>query len=264
MSITIKKTKKIINDIQKTQTIAEIGKRILPKDKKNIVPVEPIPYKNPYSKDGQEKRLSYLKKQKEISLEYVSGKLNFDKHEDLKGNIENFIGMAQIPIGIAGPLMMNGTQANGDFFIPLATTEGALVASYSRGMKACRESGGISAVCTTEGVQRSPFFKLNNIVEVGLFVEWAVQNTEIFAEICRKVSRYAELQEMMTNIEGNSVILSFEFTTGDAAGQNMVTLCTNEICKYIIDKSPVKPKIFFIESNYSGDKKATALSFSTY
>ena len=129
-------------------------------------------------------------------------------------------------------------------------------------MKICRESGGVSAVCLTEGIQRSPYFKMKNIVEVGIFVEWVLHQTEAFNKIVSETSRYAKLDTFRPNMEGNSVIFSFEYTTGDAAGQNMVTICTNEICKYIIEHSPVKPTQWYIESNYSGDKKATALSFT--
>ena len=262
MSTSEKKAKDLISNIQIKQSIAEIGKSIFPRTKDQIKNIPSIPTKKMYSEAGKTERLNFLKEQCENNLDYISGKKSFEKHEDLKGNIENFIGMAQVPIGIAGPMLINGTQANGDFFVPLATTEGALVASYNRGMKICRESGGVSAVCLTEGIQRSPYFKMKNIVEVGIFVEWVLHQTEAFNKIVSETSRYAKLDTFRPNMEGNSVIFSFEYTTGDAAGQNMVTICTNEICKYIIEHSPVKPTEWYIESNYSGDKKATALSFT--
>ncbi len=260
MSITTKRAKKVIDLIQKEELIAEIGKRMMPKF--NLPKARLIPYKNPYNAQGQKERLDFLKENLSSSINYLAGKKQFAEHEQLKGNIENFIGMAQIPVGLSGPLLVNGANANGEFFVPLATTEGALVASYSRGMKACRESGGIATVCVNEGVQRSPFFKFNNVVEMGNFVAWVLLQTDEFDKIVSATSRYAELDDMRVNVEGNSVILTFEFLTGDAAGQNMVTICTSAICQYILKNTNVQPKIWFIESNYSGDKKATALSFS--
>jgi hydroxymethylglutaryl-CoA reductase (NADPH) len=85
---------------------------------------------------------------------------------------------------------------------------------------------------------------------------------EEFKKIVGSTSRFALLTDMQSNIEGNQLILTFEYHTGDASGQNMVTMCTDAICQYIIENSPVQPVFWFIESNYSGDKKATSRSFS--
>jgi len=145
----------------------------------------------------------------------------------------------------------------------MATSEGALVASYNRGMKACRQSGGVSAISTAQSVQRSPFFKFNTLGETGLFVKWVHEHIDAFKEVVSKASNYAQLSEMHTHVEGNSVILTFSYFTGDASGQNMVTICTDHVCQYILQQFPNKPVEWYIESNYSGDKKATALSFSS-
>lgn len=178
------------------------------------------------------------------------------------GNIENFIGMSQIPTGLAGPIKIKGKHADGEFPIPLATTEGALVASYNRGMKACSLSGGITTICLSEGVQRSPYFKFENLSQALDFSRWANRNIEEFKKITKIHSGFAELKSIKCNVEGNSVILTFEFSTGDAAGQNMVTICTDKICRFILANFRFRPLVWYIESNYSGDKKATALSFS--
>lgn len=180
----------------------------------------------------------------------------------LEGNIENFMGMSQIPTGIAGPLTINGKEAKGSFNIPLATTEGALVASYGRGMKATSLAGGIQTICLEEGVQRSPYFKFENVATALELAQWALARQEDFKSIIEEVSRHAQLKSIKPNVEGNSVILTFEYTTGDAAGQNMVTICTDRICRYILANFKARPTQWYIESNYSGDKKATALSFT--
>lgn len=259
MSLIKKKINNVAEDFKKNNLIANLSQR-------KIAPVrqeDKIPQGDPYNRDGQAKRLEFIKKKLGVSVTILNGEHIFSGHSSLQGNIENYIGMTQIPTGIAGPLAINGSVAKGEFYIPLATTEGALVASYSRGMRACRASGSITSVCIMEGVQRSPYFKFENMAELGKFVMWTLEQMEEFKSITAQSSRYAQMNEMSINIEGNCVILTFEFKTGDAAGQNMVSICTNEICKYILAKAPVKPKTWFIESNYSGDKKATALSFTT-
>ncbi|RZJ73455.1 hydroxymethylglutaryl-CoA reductase [Flavobacterium sp.] len=193
---------------------------------------------------------------------YLFGEKHFENPELLVGNIENFIGMAMIPTGLIGPVKVNGSQAKGEFTVPLSTTEGALVASYNRGAKACHEAGGATSICVGQGVQRSPVLKFSNLNELLTFLDWVNLELETFREITSKVSRFARLIEMRTNIEGNHLTLTFEYFTGDASGQNMVTFCTQHICEFIMENAPVKPKLWFIEGNYSGDKKATSLSFS--
>ena len=205
--------------------------------------------------------MDFLKDHKGVELPILSNNSGIEDISVLKGNIENFIGFSKIPTGLAGPLLINGTEASGQYYIPLATTEGALVASYNRGCKAASLGGGIRSICISESVQRSPIFRFNNIIELGQFLAWAVHQSEKFEEITAASSNYAKLINWKTNTEGNQVNLIFEFTTGDASGQNMVTFCTSEICKYIIENTPVKPSVWYIESNLSGDKKSNYQSF---
>ena len=209
-----------------------------------------------------QKRIDFLKEKKIKEPLFLTGKKQFSDMNQLVGNIENYIGMTSIPTGIIGPLRVVGSAANGDFFVPLATSEGALVASYHRGAKACYAAGGATSICLVEGVQRSPVFKFKNLVELGIFLMWTLEQEDEFKKITEKTSKYAKLTELKANIEGNHLILTFEYHTGDAAGQNMVTICTDEICQYIIENCPTKPIFWFIEGNYSGDKKATAMSFT--
>ena len=211
--------------------------------------------------ENSKKRIITLRKKTGKDLPFLSGASSFTDPAQLEGNIENFIGMTMVPTGIIGPIKVCGTSANGEFFVPLSTTEGALVASFHRGAKACYEAGGATSVCIEEGVCRSPLFKFNNLHEAGLFLLWIEDQKKIFQKIIAENSRFAKLKNVKANIEGNQVIISFIFYTGDAAGQNMSTLCTEEICKFIVANAPVKPLVWYIESNYSGDKKATASSF---
>lgn len=212
--------------------------------------------------EGLEKRLAFLQAETNKELPILSGRKQFQDLQQLEGNIENYIGMTTLPTGVIGPVRVVGSAAKGDFFVPLATSEGALVASYHRGAKACYLSGGATSICLIEGVQRSPLFKFTNLNELGLFLIWVLDQLDEFKKITEKTSRFAKLMEVNSNIEGNQLILVFEFHTGDAAGQNMVTICTDAICHYIVENAPVKPVCWFVEGNYSGDKKATSLSFT--
>jgi hydroxymethylglutaryl-CoA reductase (NADPH) len=185
----------------------------------------------------------------------------FECCERFAQNIENFVGTVKVPVGVAGPLRVNGFHAKGDYYVPLATTEAALVASYHRGALAISESGGCTAVLAAEGVSRAPGFAFGNLYEVGAFVSWAVAELENFKRAAATTTRHGELIDMRVMVEGNHVYLNFDYLTGDAAGQNMVTIATQAICDHIIANSPVKPDHYFVEANLSGDKKASAQSF---
>jgi len=175
-------------------------------------------------------------------------------------NVENFIGTVKVPVGVIGPLRVNGTYAQRDYFVPLATTEATLVASYSRGAKLITSVGGCSALSVNEGMARSPGFAFRALHEAGEFAAWVLTAFPQLAAVGATTSAYARLQDARVCIEGNHVYVIFTFHTGDAAGQNMVTIATQAICEHINVHSPVKPAYYFLEANYSGDKKASAQS----
>jgi hydroxymethylglutaryl-CoA reductase (NADPH) len=108
---------------------------------------------------------------------------------------------------------------------------------------------------------RAPGFAFATLQEVGRFLIWALSQVETFRQIAGDTTRHGHLVAMRVAVEGNHVYLVFEFTTGDAAGQNIVTIATEAICCYIADRSPVRPRYFFLEANLSGDKKVSAQSF---
>jgi hydroxymethylglutaryl-CoA reductase (NADPH) len=112
-----------------------------------------------------------------------------------------------------------------------------------------------------ERVSRAPGFAFNDLVEATQFIVWAVEQFDKFQDIARATTSHGNLEDIKITIDGNQVYLNFEYTTGDAAGQNMVTIATDAVCKYIMKQAPVKPRFYFIESNMSGDKKATAISY---
>jgi hydroxymethylglutaryl-CoA reductase (NADPH) len=196
--------------------------------------------------------------QKEMPV--ISGITEIDRTHSLRGNIENHIGYAQIPLGIAGPLLIHGKNHSRKYQIPLATTEGTLVASYSRGMKACLLSGGVTSICIEDTLERAPYFQFKDIRTAISFKNWVEAYFELLQEQVKKTSRFCRLVSLRFNQEANGVTVHFEYSTGDAAGQNMVTIATDAICKYILAYFPDKPTRWYIESNASGDKKCTLRS----
>lgn len=178
-------------------------------------------------------------------------------------NIEQLIGCVSLPLGLVGPLRVNGLHAEGTFLVPLATTEAALVASYSRGARLLSEAGGCSALLLAEGVTRSPGFVFADVGAAGRFVLWVMEEKEAFAAAAAATTSHGRLEATRLSVEGNHVYLLFDFSTGDAAGQNMVTIATRAICEHILRHCPEPPLDWFLEVNLSGDKKACAQSFST-
>lgn len=203
---------------------------------------------------NQDNRVQPLKVK---DLECMSGTNIFS------GNIENYIGVTQVPTGLIGPLKVNGKNADGTFMIPLATTEGALVASYNRGASAITKSGGASVRIVKEGLQRCPAFQFKDFHEAQQFVDVVVESKDQFAALVSHHSRFAKLVNVDNIILGNLVILTFSYLTGDAAGQNMITICTDAICTFLINTCVKKPRHWYIESNLSGDKKSNAINLST-
>lgn len=170
-----------------------------------------------------------------------------------RGNIESIIGFAQVPVGAMGPLRINGEHARGDFFVPLATTEGALVASYNRGAMAISLSGGVNVAVTSSGIQRAPYFVLENVFKAREFVEWVELNFDKLREVAGNTTDHGNLIRFNSYIQGRIVYLRLHFTTGDAMGMNMITKASHEVCKYIRQHFPILN--FAIESNMAVDKK---------
>ena len=175
-------------------------------------------------------------------------------------NIEHFVGTVKLPVGLAGPLRVNGLHAKNDYLVPLATTEAALVASYNRGAKLITAVGGASAMLVAEGITRAPVFMFHDLKEAGQFVAWATSQFDCFKELAESTTSHGKLKDFNINIEGNRVSLLFEYTTGDASGQNMVTFATHKVYQHILANSPVKPEVSFLDGNLSSDKKPNSFS----
>ena len=220
-------------------------------------PHAPVPPEGQHTETGWRKRLDFLQAHTGTRAEELGALPDHHRWESLSGHIENFVGYSTIPLGVAGPLCVAGEQAKRTVYVPLATTEGALVASYQRGMLVTSQSGGITARSVSQEVSRCPLFRFACLEDALQFVGWATQQTGHFHELIAGRSHYARLQKVEPLLEGNEVWLSFRYTTGDAAGQNMVTLCTEAICTWMVSQCPVPVAKWFLDGNLSGDKKAT-------
>ena len=204
-------------------------------------------------------------KQRQALIEQVSGtqaehvwKYSFDPHA-AKGNIENFTGVAQVPIGFAGPLRINGEHVQGDIIVPLATTEGTLVASYNRGMKLMNLSGGVTVTVVADAMQRAPVFVFKDARAGRNFAQWVQDNFETIKEEAEATSSVAKLFNIDHYLSNKFVYLRFNYTTGDAAGQNMVGRATFAASSWILDNYPGIER-FYLESNFATDKKASQIN----
>jgi hydroxymethylglutaryl-CoA reductase (NADPH) len=196
-----------------------------------------------------------------FSVEQIAGEGEEIAPARLAGSIEGFVGFARVPLGIAGPVRIEGVAAKGEFYIPLATSEGTLVASFQHAFNAINRSGGARALCSCEHVGRAPCFEFANLYDAAHFVQWLPSVLPALRATVMTTSRYCRLLRLQASIVGNTVYTVFDFSTGDAAGQNMVTLAMQAICRELLAQTPVAPRSWLLESMLSGDKRATALPF---
>lgn len=182
----------------------------------------------------------------------------YDPHV-LEGNCEHFVGVAQVPLGIAGPIKIRGSHAKGSFLVPLATTEGTLVASYNRGIKLLNKCGGVQCTVQEEAMQRAPCFVVGSALEAVEFKEWLQENLKEIRRQAESTTSHGKLLHIETYLVGKFVYTRFNFSTGDAAGQNMVTLATYTACNWIVQTNPAVQK-WALESNMATDKKPSLLN----
>lgn len=177
----------------------------------------------------------------------------------LAGNIENFIGAAQVPIGLAGPLRILGEHAVGEFYVPLATTEGALVASYNRGMRLLTENGGVTATVVDDSMQRAPAFALDDARKALRFGRWVDEHFEEIRGVAESTTNQGHLATIRQYPVGPLRYLRFNYTTGDAAGQNMTGRATLAACEWIQAHYPEHSR-YILSGNVDTDKKHSRLN----
>ena len=257
MSAGYERARNYLEGLLRERSLAELRVQLEPKPQ-NFSQRLPGPFCT--GTESLEQRWGLLKTGRD-SREALADPGTLEQREHYRHHIENFIGTVKLPVGVAGPLRVNGLFAQGDYYIPLATTEAALVASYSRGAQLIGEAGGCSAILLNEGITRAPSFAFANLREAGVFTAWALSQFDDFRRAAESTTHHGKLIDMRVEIEGNHVYFIFEFHTGDAAGQNMATIATEAICVHINAHTPVRPQRSYIEANVSGDKKASTQSF---
>ena len=207
-----------------------------------------------FKKDYIDKRTAWLKNKYNTSFDNLS-KYSLSI-QNLHNNIENFIGCVQVPVGVAGPLAINGNHAKGDFYIPLATTEKSLVSNYQLGMQIVTQCGGVKARILKNNMHVSPLFILSDIDDMLKLAAWVKSNFNDIKKIAEKTTAYGKLLEIEPKCTGEGLALVFKYTTKDAMGANMVNIATEEACEYIKKNSFAKK--YYLRTNFSTDKKISA------
>jgi hydroxymethylglutaryl-CoA reductase (NADPH) len=180
--------------------------------------------------------------------------------ERMRGNVENPIGAAQVPLGVAGPLLVDGEHARGIFYVPLATTEGALVRSYERGMAALTKAGGARVRLWADENRVAPLFPLADVAEALDFAREVEAHVEEIRRAAESTTRHGRLLRLACMPVGRDVIVNFSYSTGDAQGMNMAVKATDEACRWIVDHT--RAERYFIFSGFDSEKRASGSLFS--
>ena len=212
---------------------------------------------NDFSPEIIAERQRFLEEKSGATLQHTK-QFSFDP-ESMKGNCEHVFGAAQVPIGVAGPLLVNGEHAQGEFYVPMATIEGTLIASYNRGMRVIRESGGITTTVCGDNMQRAPAFLFSNGREARDFELWLDENFDQIKAQAETSTTVGKLVEIEHYVFHNYVNTRFNFTTGDAAGQNMTGRATYVACEWIRKNYP-SVRNYMLSSNFETEKKPSAVN----
>lgn len=189
-----------------------------------------------------------------------TGHYTFDGEQASCRNCENFIGAVQVPVGVIGPLRLDGEHVQGDLYLPLATTEAALVASTNRGCAAIREAGGATVRTEDVGMTRAPAFRTSGVDQTREFLAWVRAHEGEIRTVTERTSRYLRLVEIRPSSFGTTVFLRFRFETGDAMGMNMATIACDRVVTELIEPATGIPCIA-LSGNYCVDKKPASINF---
>lgn len=212
---------------------------------------------NDYTQDMATARRTFAENKSEHKLAHVAN-YSFDP-KVTEGNIENFIGVAQVPIGLAGPLLINGEHAQGEFYVPMATTEGTLVASYNRGMRLLHAAGGAKVTVVDDAMQRAPVFIFDDARKARDFGMWIEENFVQIKAVAESTTSTGKLRNIEQYAAGRMRYTRFNFTTGDAAGQNMVGKATYVACEWIKQQYPDIQR-YMLSGAMDTDKKHSQLN----
>ena len=212
---------------------------------------------NDYTEAMAQERRDFVREKTSISLDNI-GHYSVDP-ASTAGNIENFIGVAQVPMGLVGPLQVNGEHAKGEFYVPMATSEGTLVASYNRGAGLLREAGGAKVTIVDDAMQRAPVFIFEDAREAREFGVWVEEHFDDIKEQAETTTSSGKLRDIQQFSAARMRYLRFNYTTGDAAGQNMVGKATFVACEWIKGNYP-GIKRYMLSGAMDTDKKHSQLN----
>lgn len=203
--------------------------------------------------------IAQLAKAPGVTTDRVPWKL-YDYDRVFGACCENVIGYIPLPLGIAGPLIIDGVP----YHIPMATTEGCLVASATRGCKAINAGGGVETVLTTDGMTRGPCVRFNSLTRAGAAKRWldSDEGQKTIKAAFNSTSRFARLQHARTALAGTLLFIRFKTTTGDAMGMNMISKGVEHVLKYMQEECGFEDMdIISLSGNYCTDKKPAAINW---
>jgi hydroxymethylglutaryl-CoA reductase (NADPH) len=212
---------------------------------------------NDYSMDIVQQRQQFIEDNTAAKLEHTK-QFSFEP-ADMSGNIENLFGVAQVPIGLAGPLLVNGEHAQGEFYVPMATVEGTMLASYNRGMRVIRESGGVITTVSGDAMQRAPVFVFPSAREARDFGLWLTDNFVEIKAMAESTTSVGKLNEIEQYHAHNMIFTRFDYSTGDAAGQNMTSKATFFACEWIRKQVP-QMSHYLLSGNFDTEKKTSSVN----
>ncbi|MFC7128335.1 hydroxymethylglutaryl-CoA reductase (NADPH) [Haloferax chudinovii] len=203
-----------------------------------------------------EARRSLVEEQSGASLDAV-GNYGFPA-EAAESAIENMVGAIQVPMGVAGPVSVDGGSVAGEKYLPLATTEGALLASVNRGCSVINGAGGATARVLKSGMTRAPVFRVADVAEAEALVSWTRDNFAALKAAAEETTNHGELLDVTPYVVGNSVYLRFRYDTKDAMGMNMATIATEAACGVVEDETTAS--LVALSGNLCSDKKPAAIN----
>lgn len=208
---------------------------------------------NGYDPERVERRRAWTEKKTGTVLRHIGG-ARWDT-EQMRGNIENPIGVAQVPMGVAGPVLIRGQHARGIFYVPMATTEGALLRSYERGMVALTKAGGVQTAVLSDENQTAPTFFFPDVETAAAFPAWIEAQQAELAKVVAGTTRHGKLTGLKCYPTGRQVMVNFGFHTGDAQGMNMIVRATDALCRWV--EANYKIASYFLFSGMCSEKRAS-------
>ncbi len=211
-----------------------------------------------YDAERVARRRAWVERKTGASLGHI-GRLSFDP-EQMRGNIENPIGVAQVPMGVAGPVLVHGQHARGLFYVPMATSEGALIRSYERGMVTLTRAGGVQTALLADENHIVPTFFFPDVAAAAAFSEWVPEQLNEIRAAADATTRHGKLTSLKCYPVGRQVLVNLGFSTGDAQGMNMLVKAADAACQWIRDNYPISS--YFVFSGMSSEKRPSGFLLS--